>query len=345
MLTWERPVREAYALAGQRGDLAYRSAIAAYLAEALLDRGDVAAAEELADNASLGAADGLAGRAWWLLVRSRAALARGEAAEAAAMAHRAVSALAGTEDPFARALALRRLADALDRAGDHEQAAHRRADAQQLAREKGIAAWEGEAEQLEAGLERLVRRATAAAFLGDDETAVAAYARVLAEGHRRRSRVVEAALVGLAGCWAERDPGLAGRLLGHAPTDHPQRGELVGRLAARLGEGALAQALRDGSRLSRDDAVRLAIDAAQGPAQHAAGPTGEPLTRRELEVLQLIARGMTNGEIARTLFISPKTVSIHVSRVLAKLHVRNRSQATARAHELRLVTRATDLDG
>jgi DNA-binding NarL/FixJ family response regulator len=53
-------------------------------------------------------------------------------------------------------------------------------------------------------------------------------------------------------------------------------------------------------------------------------------------VLELVAGGLTNTEIARTLFISPKTVSIHVSRVLAKLRVRNRSEATARAIELGL---------
>ncbi len=56
------------------------------------------------------------------------------------------------------------------------------------------------------------------------------------------------------------------------------------------------------------------------------------LTARELEVLGLIAQGFSNDEIARSLFISPKTVSVHVSRVLAKLDVASRSQATTVAH-------------
>jgi DNA-binding CsgD family transcriptional regulator/tetratricopeptide (TPR) repeat protein len=61
------------------------------------------------------------------------------------------------------------------------------------------------------------------------------------------------------------------------------------------------------------------------------------LTRREEEVLRLIADGCTNRQIARALFISEKTVSIHVSRVLAKLGVPNRSAAAGTAHQLGLV--------
>ena len=56
------------------------------------------------------------------------------------------------------------------------------------------------------------------------------------------------------------------------------------------------------------------------------------LTGRELDVLGLIADGRPNAEIARTLFISPKTVSVHVSNILAKLQVRSRVEAAAVAH-------------
>ena len=45
---------------------------------------------------------------------------------------------------------------------------------------------------------------------------------------------------------------------------------------------------------------------------------GAPLTRREAEVLALVAEGRSNGEIAHQLFISTKTVSVHVSNILAK---------------------------
>jgi DNA-binding CsgD family transcriptional regulator len=57
------------------------------------------------------------------------------------------------------------------------------------------------------------------------------------------------------------------------------------------------------------------------------------LTGRELEVLRLIAHGLSNNEIAGSLSISPKTVSVHVSHILAKLDVPSRSRASAIAHE------------
>jgi DNA-binding CsgD family transcriptional regulator len=56
------------------------------------------------------------------------------------------------------------------------------------------------------------------------------------------------------------------------------------------------------------------------------------LTPRETEVLALVAEGRTNGEVANRLFLSPKTVSVHVSRIIAKLGVGNRTEAAAVAH-------------
>ena len=66
------------------------------------------------------------------------------------------------------------------------------------------------------------------------------------------------------------------------------------------------------------------------------GTSAEPfpeLTEREREVLDLVARGLTNAEIARRLFVSDKTVRNHVSNVFAKLHVTGRAEAVARARD------------
>jgi NarL family two-component system response regulator LiaR len=56
-------------------------------------------------------------------------------------------------------------------------------------------------------------------------------------------------------------------------------------------------------------------------------PAPEQLTAREMETLQLVAQGLTNQEIGERLFISERTVSNHVSNILAKLHLANRVQA------------------
>ena len=64
----------------------------------------------------------------------------------------------------------------------------------------------------------------------------------------------------------------------------------------------------------------------------------DSLTDREREVLVLVARGMSNAEIAETLYMSPATSKTHVSRLLTKLDARDRAQLVMRAYESGLVT-------
>jgi DNA-binding NarL/FixJ family response regulator len=66
-----------------------------------------------------------------------------------------------------------------------------------------------------------------------------------------------------------------------------------------------------------------------GRAQPLANSVSRRLTKRELEILTLLARGLTQAQIAEHLVISPKTVGTHIEHILAKLGVRSRAQAVA----------------
>ena len=96
--------------------------------------------------------------------------------------------------------------------------------------------------------------------------------------------------------------------------------------AERLGAGPLRDAVEALARRAR-------LDLGQGVV---AGQGGAGLTPRELEVLRLVAAGRSNSQIAGELFISPKTASVHVSNILAKLGVHTRVEAAATAHRLGL---------
>ncbi len=94
----------------------------------------------------------------------------------------------------------------------------------------------------------------------------------------------------------------------------------------------------------RDYAVRLLAQFEAEPpevvAPQKASPTGdliEPLTQRELEVLDLIALGNTNKVIAQQLFVAPGTVKAHTASIYRKLDVANRTEAVARARQLGLL--------
>jgi DNA-binding NarL/FixJ family response regulator len=80
--------------------------------------------------------------------------------------------------------------------------------------------------------------------------------------------------------------------------------------------------------------ARIALADEPTPAATVDDPFG--LTPREREVLALVAAGRTNRQIGEELFMSEKTASVHVSRILAKLEVSTRGEAGAVAHRLGL---------
>ena len=109
----------------------------------------------------------------------------------------------------------------------------------------------------------------------------------------------------------------------------------AGSLAAELGALPLVAAIEQSARRARLPSVGGARD--EPAARGGDGDFG--ITARELEVLELLARGWTNKQIAEALFISEKTARVHVSHLLSKLGVPTRGAAVDVAHRHGLLDR------
>ena len=102
--------------------------------------------------------------------------------------------------------------------------------------------------------------------------------------------------------------------------------------ARRFAETATGQLARWGGwRVAELKAVRSRLGMTEVAAEGSASPVG--LTPREREVALLLAEGLTNAELARRLYISPRTAAVHVSNILAKLGVNSRTQVAARLND------------
>ena len=114
-------------------------------------------------------------------------------------------------------------------------------------------------------------------------------------------------------------------------TTYDGDGDIVRALAA----GATGYMLKDASRGELVEAVRraasgetvLAPPVAARLVTRVRGPAAPDLTSREVEVLRYVARGLSNPDIGRTLFISEATVKSHVTRIFEKLDVKDRTAA------------------
>ncbi len=164
-------------------------------------------------------------------------------------------------------------------------------------------------------------------------------------------------LEGLAGvCVADHQFAVAVHLFGAAdalreilegsPRAHSSAEDRHAALRVQLGEAAFAAAWAAGRALSVEEAVdyALALPTMAVPASNRSGPLSSPsttypggLTAREVEVLRLLAQGLTYAQIADQLIISRRTVNAHVISIYSKLAVHTRAAATRFAIDHHLV--------
>jgi DNA-binding NarL/FixJ family response regulator len=161
-----------------------------------------------------------------------------------------------------------------------------------------------------------------------------------AEDFMRAARLLgaAAALLGVTGGFLE-------------PVDRADYDTYVAAARARLGDQAFASAWAEGQALAMDEAIAYALqtqpepaeafprdstsdaEAKAAPAPSGAEPALQQLTRRELEVLRLVAEGLTTPQIAERLVLSTRTVENHLRSIFGKLDVSTRAAATRIAVE------------
>ncbi|WP_274562257.1 ATP-binding protein [Streptomyces spiramyceticus] len=125
------------------------------------------------------------------------------------------------------------------------------------------------------------------------------------------------------------------------PSERERAAELL-RLVRATADHLGARPLAESVELLAQRARLSLTLVSEVPALTASPAASLGLTPREQDVLRLVAAGRSNRQIAEELYISPKTASVHVSNILAKLGVSGRGEAAAVAHRLRLFTDVVD---
>ncbi len=113
-----------------------------------------------------------------------------------------------------------------------------------------------------------------------------------------------------------------------------------GHLKLQVEDGLMAYALRERDRYETPGKVSAPFESeSDGVPRRLELPQqlDDPLSERELEVLNLLASGRTNSEVARDLFVSVGTVKSHTGNIYRKLDAKNRAEAIARARELKVL--------
>ncbi|HEX8631719.1 MAG TPA: LuxR C-terminal-related transcriptional regulator [Catenuloplanes sp.] len=109
----------------------------------------------------------------------------------------------------------------------------------------------------------------------------------------------------------------------------PYHDECERQAREAVGDAAFVDALRYGQGLSYEEMLAYALDERRPSVPSASPATPTPLTRREREISELVARGLSNKDIAATLLISPRTAESHIENILNKLGFTSRSQVAA----------------
>ncbi len=174
-----------------------------------------------------------------------------------------------------------------------------------------------------------------------DPRAASSYFREAVECQRPYgdSTLLPVALIGQASVLTRRDPATALEIVAAAWAVRARNaGEFAPffrafaeRIRAAAAERVVTDADRlwkDGSRLNVDDAITLAFGSARPRAQHALG-----ISTREIDVVRLVAEGLSNKEIAGRLHLSVRTVETHVRHMLTKTGLVNRTQLATWARE------------
>lgn len=186
----------------------------------------------------------------------------------------------------------------------------------------------------------LANRAAALARLGRPAAALHAWAEALGAANHNDEAAVRSLIMRLAaagqGLLADD---VTATLLAFCTLEDEDRDAAAARVAVRvrLGETRAAAAEQRANGLGLLEVVELACRSSQAVAPDATPDDRGGLTRRESEVLRLLALGLTDKEIARSLECSPRTAAAHVGRILAKLAVPTRTAAASRAAELDLL--------
>ena len=235
--------------------------------------------------------------------------------------------------------------------GNYERATELYEEALAAARELGNAS-------VEIIPEALVNLGLAALGQADHQRAVSSFkeALVMSQNRERKSTVINA-LEGMASVTGAMGEAARAALLWGAaeasrddtgialpPGDRALHEPHLSAARSRVGEAVWEELLAEGRAMSLKEAAEYALSSKMtdpptpGPEEPPVGKLMDKLTRREQEVALLVARGLTNRQIASELSLSERTAANHVANILRKLGLRSRIQIASRAIEHGLLT-------